>query len=81
MKPGGVIIYSVCSLQPEEGPAVVDTVLSQDRRIVRDAITADAVGGESAFITPSGDLRTLPNHWPDRGGIDGFYGALLRRVE
>ena len=32
------------------------------------------------FIDGDGDLRTLPCHLPERGGMDGFYAARLRRV-
>jgi 16S rRNA (cytosine967-C5)-methyltransferase len=35
-------------------------------------------------VTPAGDLRTLPCHWPDAeprmAGLDGFYAARLERV-
>jgi 16S rRNA (cytosine967-C5)-methyltransferase len=33
------------------------------------------------FITAEGDLRTLPCHWPDQGGLDGFYAARLRKKD
>ena len=33
---------------------------------------------DADFVTAEGDLRTLPCHWPERGGIDGFYVARLR---
>ena len=32
------------------------------------------------FFTADGDLRTLPAHWPDIGGLDGFYAARLLRA-
>ena len=79
VKPGGVLVYSVCSLQPEEGAAVVDAVLAQDNRVARVAIPPDAVNGIADALTPDGDLRTLPCHWAQQGGMDGFYAALLRR--
>ena len=36
--------------------------------------------GEAQFVTPAGDLRTLPSHWADLGGLDGFYACRLRRT-
>jgi 16S rRNA (cytosine967-C5)-methyltransferase len=73
VKPGGRIVYAVCSLEPEEGPAIVARAL-QAGGLVR----APRVGGPvSEFLTEDGDLRTLPSHWADRGGMDGFYAAAL----
>jgi 16S rRNA (cytosine967-C5)-methyltransferase len=79
VKPGGFVVYSVCSLQPEESDAVVDAVLGQNQRLARVPISAEAVGGASEFLTTAGALRTLPCHWAERGGMDGFYAVLLRR--
>ena len=37
------------------------------------------IGGLSDLVTPDGELRSLPQHLADKGGMDGFYGVLLRR--
>ena len=79
VKPGAPIVYSVCSLQPEERKAVVDAVM-ETSNLSRQKIPAAALSGESQFITPDGELRTLPSQWPERGGLDGFYGVLLQRT-
>jgi 16S rRNA (cytosine967-C5)-methyltransferase len=79
LSPGGVLIYAVCSLQPEEGPAQVDALLSTGGAI-RIPIMAEEVPGLSEALTETGDLRTLPSHLPAEGGIDGFYIARLKRV-
>lgn len=79
VRPGGHILYSVCSLQPEERGAVVDAALKADPSLTRVAIPAEAVS-DAALVSPAGELATLPSHWADRGGIDGFYGALLRKT-
>jgi 16S rRNA (cytosine967-C5)-methyltransferase len=34
---------------------------------------------DASFLTAQGDLRTLPSYWSERGGMDGFYAARLRR--
>ncbi len=79
VKPGGYVLYSVCSLQPEERKAVVTAVVDQGAPLSPIKISADAVGGESQFITPAGEMRTLPSQWSELGGLDGFYGALFQR--
>ena len=76
---GGTLIYCTCSLEPQEGPEQVDTFLEHHREFERVAITAGEVGGLSEAITQAGDLRTLPCHWREAGGLDGFYAARLRR--
>jgi 16S rRNA (cytosine967-C5)-methyltransferase len=78
VKPGGYVLYSVCSLQPEERKAVVDAVLASDTTLAHLPIPKEAAG-DPAFIDSAGDLVTLPAFWPERGGLDGFYGALLRK--
>lgn len=78
--PGGTLVYCVCSLAPEEGEGVVDDFLARNNAFSRQKVTSVDVGGESSFITPAGDLRTLPCHWFELGGLDGFYAARLRRT-
>jgi 16S rRNA (cytosine967-C5)-methyltransferase len=77
--PGGTLVYAVCSLEPEEGPELVNPFLRRRTDFVRDRISAAEVFDE-AFVTPEGDMRTLPCHWADRGGMDGFYAIRLRRA-
>jgi 16S rRNA (cytosine967-C5)-methyltransferase len=78
LKPGAPLVYAVCSMEPEEGPGVVAAALTQGWR--RDPIRNGEIEGADDFITPDGDLRTLPSHWPEIGGLDGFYVARLRRI-
>jgi 16S rRNA (cytosine967-C5)-methyltransferase len=76
-RPGGVCVYAVCSLEPEEGPAVVAAALDSGAW-ARDARAGAAL--PPAFVTANGDLRTTPGDWPEQGGLDGFYAAALRRL-
>jgi 16S rRNA (cytosine967-C5)-methyltransferase len=78
LKPGGVLVYAVCSLEPEEGPAIVESALRAGAWN-RAPLQAEELPGAADFITPEGDLRTLPAHWPELGGLDGFYVARLIR--
>ena len=80
-RPGGAIVYCVCSLEPEEGEAQIAAVLRRNPDVRRLAVTAEEIGGLAECVTPSGDLRTLPCHlWgddPRRSGLDGFFAARL----
>ncbi len=78
LPPGGLLVYAVCSLQPEEGPARVTAVLDR-APLHRRPITAPEVPGLTDAITTDGDLRTLPCDWPEAGGLDGFFIARLIR--
>jgi 16S rRNA (cytosine967-C5)-methyltransferase len=40
-------------------------------------IRADELFGFKELVTPDGDLRSLPSHLAQLGGIDGFYAARL----
>jgi 16S rRNA (cytosine967-C5)-methyltransferase len=83
-KPGGVLVYCSCSLEPEEGIEIVRDLLDRTRGLVRRPISADEVYGRSEWITADGDLRTLPCQLPDpdsrMAGLDGFYAARLQRI-
>jgi 16S rRNA (cytosine967-C5)-methyltransferase len=83
-KPGGLLVYCVCSLEPEEGERQIEALLARDARVARRPVSAEEVCGHGEFVTAAGDLRTLPLHLPDPdprwGGLDGFYAARLVRT-
>lgn len=79
VEPGGTLVFAVCSLEREEGEEQIAVFLSQHPEFSRTPITADEVFGHEEWITPDGDLRTLPCHLSDKGGMDGFYAARLKR--
>lgn len=76
---GAVLVYAVCSLQPEEGPEQISRLLAQDKSLSRVPVTAAEIQTIDDSITPQGELRTLPCHLGERGGMDGFYACRLRR--
>ena len=77
VKPGGKIIYTTCSLQPDEGPEIINAFLASGVPVKRQPILLDEVGGRAELLTSSGDLRTLPCHFRELGGMDGFFAARL----
>ena len=84
VKPGGLLVYCTCSLEPEEGELCVAQLLAGGE-FVREPLVAGEVGGRAEWITRDGDLRTFPFQDPgldgigSGGGMDGFYAARLRR--
>ena len=83
LKPGGILVYCTCSLEPEEGEQVISELLKTEAVLQRLPIGADEVAGLSEILTAEGDLRTLPCHLshpdPRLAGLDGFYAARLVR--
>ncbi len=78
LRPGGRLVYSVCSLQPEEGfPRLQAAIARGGVRL--DPFSRDELPGLPEAITPAGVARTHPAMWPDRGGLDGFFiGRLIK---
>jgi len=77
---GGLLVFAVCSLEREEGPEQIDDFLRRRREFVREPVAPQDVFGLSQLVDASGDLRTLPCHMSERGGMDGFYAARLRHI-
>src|SRR4051812_294889 len=81
LKPGGVLVYCTCSLEPEEGEHAIAALLATEPGVRRVPVTPSEVSGLAEIVTADGDLRTLPSHLPHAdprlGGLDGFYAARL----
>ncbi len=75
---GGTLVYAVCSLEPEEGEEQIDALLRRRSDFARVPIAPEEVF-DARFVSRHGDLKTLPFYWGERGGMDGFYAARLRR--
>ena len=84
VKPGGLLVYCSCSLEPEEGRDVITQFLNSHAEFTREPVQAEEIGGLQEAISAEGDLRTLPVHMtlddPEMSGLDGFYAARLRRA-
>ena len=71
-RPGGVLIYATCSLEPEENTAVVEEFVSRYPEFSR---APDPASVPAELLTAAGDFQSLPQ----RHGIDGAYAARLAR--
>jgi 16S rRNA (cytosine967-C5)-methyltransferase len=76
--PEGTLVYAVCSLEPEEGEEQIGAFLRRRTDFRRMPVSVGEIF-DAAFLSKEGDLRTLPCHWAERGGMDGFYAARLKR--
>ena len=77
LKPGGRLVYCTCSLLPEEGEAQLAAALLRHPGLTLN--TARPEGVDPAWAAPEGGLRLRPDYWADRGGIDGFFTAMVQK--
>jgi len=84
VRPGGLLVYCSCSLEPEEGRLQSAQFLATHANFEREPVHVHEIGGLTQAISPEGDLRTLPTHLvmddPELSGLDGFYAARFRRT-
>lgn len=77
LRPGGRLVLATCSLQPEEGEAHLARTAGLG--LMLDPIRPEELPGLADALTPQGTLRTRPDMWAERGGLDGFFAARFRR--
>jgi 16S rRNA (cytosine967-C5)-methyltransferase len=77
LRPGGRLVFATCSLQPEEGEAHLPRAAAIG--LVHEPFSPAELPGLPEAITPAGCLRTRPDFWAARGGMDGFFAARFRR--
>jgi 16S rRNA (cytosine967-C5)-methyltransferase len=79
LKPGGQLVYATCSLLPEEGEAQVAPFLAAHPGFTLDTAALDRV---AALLPPEArvteGIRTTPDLWPEKGGMDGFFMTVFR---
>ncbi len=77
LKPGGRLVFATCSLIPDEGECQIEEALSRhdDMSVLKPEID----GIEESWLSEEGGLRLRPDFWPETGGLDGFYMALLQK--
>lgn len=83
LAPGGTLVYSTCTLAPEENEAVIDALLA-DKRLVETLglrraphTVLPASLAEPTLLDAAGALRTLPH----RHDADGFFAVRLERED
>ena len=84
VRPGGLLVYCACSLQPEEGPDHVTWVKETNGRLQPEPLMPDAAAAALAALpgamTAEGFLRTFPFFLSESGGMDGFFAVRMRRT-
>ncbi|MDR3537530.1 MAG: transcription antitermination factor NusB [Acetobacteraceae bacterium] len=79
LRPGGRLVYAVCSLQPEEGEPRIAAALARGG-LRLDPFTAEELAALPEARTADGFLRTHPGMWSELGGLDGFFAARMVRL-
>ncbi|SPJ23370.1 RsmB/NOP family class I SAM-dependent RNA methyltransferase [Palleronia abyssalis] len=80
VRPGGRVVFCTCSLLIDEGEEQVRDALSRHPDLIVDTDALRLPGIDPAWIGPEG-LRLRPDYWPELGGMDGFFVAVLRRPD
>jgi 16S rRNA (cytosine967-C5)-methyltransferase len=75
LKPGGRLVYAVCSLEPEEGPGVWSA--AADLGLAPAPLNDPRL---APFQTDPNAIRTGPDHWRPSGGMDGFQAAAFTKT-
>lgn len=76
LRPGGVLVYSTCSTEPEETEAVMAEFCQEHPTFTRESVEPWLPAPARPFVTPAGALSTMGN----TVGMDGFYAARLRKA-
>jgi 16S rRNA (cytosine967-C5)-methyltransferase len=79
VRPGGRLVYSVCSLEPEEGEGQVRAFLAANPAFTLEPPAPGEGGAPPASLAGDGWLRILPHHL--EGGLDGFFIARMLRSD
>jgi 16S rRNA (cytosine967-C5)-methyltransferase len=79
LKPGGALVYSVCSLEPTEGEAVISDFLTRNPALRIEPPTSGELP-DFVPVSPEGWVRILPGLLESDGGLDGFFIARLVRA-
>lgn len=84
LSPNGVLLYSTCSLAPEENEAVIDTLLRERERVAIEPVHIDGITlspGVTEFEGQrfDGRVATCARAWPHLHNTDGFFMARIRK--
>jgi 16S rRNA (cytosine967-C5)-methyltransferase len=76
LRPGGRLLYAVCSLQPEEGDARIKAATTTTG-LSHAPFQPDELADLPEALTAEKNFSTHPGMWPELGGMDGFFAARL----
>lgn len=79
LRPGGRLVYAVCSLLPAEGEDQLTAALTRHPDLGVILPDAAGLGIPADWVVAPGAIRTRPDFWADHGGIDGFFMVALQR--
>jgi len=79
LAPGGRLVFCTCSLLPAEGEAQLAAFRAAHPEAEPIPPAPGSPGIAPEWIDAQGGLRLRPDFWPERGGMDGFYAACLRK--
>lgn len=77
LKPGGTLVYSVCSMEREEGEVQIEQFLAARPHYRLVPVRPDEL---PEMLVTDGLVRVLPGVWEAEGGADGFFAARLTRI-
>lgn len=76
LKPGGRLVFCTCSLLPEEGEGQLESAMNRNPGLRVEQ--ARNLGLPKTATHKTGPIRLRPDHWADKGGMDGFFIARVR---
>lgn len=77
LKSGGILVYAVCSFEPEENEYVVNGFLKNHSEFAKEGIVQMDLSETAGGGCKDGYLRTLPHHH----AMDGFFAARLKKIQ
>ncbi|MGH7181097.1 MAG: 16S rRNA (cytosine(967)-C(5))-methyltransferase RsmB [Nitrospiraceae bacterium] len=76
LRPGGVLVYSTCSTEPEENEDVIERFCHAHGEFQSESVVSWLPPAAQGFVTERGAFSTVGNRY----SMDGFYAARLRKV-